>query len=579
MFRDLKKLRVLMDKKQKRQMAGLIIMMIIGAILETMSISLIIPVVTAVIQPDVLDKYEIVRTVCSFLHITTNVQFTIVSMVAMILVFVAKDAFLFWQYRCMYRFVYRNQFQTAERLLRSYVNKNYEYFLNAETSVIQRSITADINNMYALVLAMLQLASEIIVFISLGIVLFVMDPKMTLTLVVLLVITLVVIKNIIKPIMNRTGKANQDYGARMYEWITETVTGIKEVKVNAKEQYFIGQYLKQGKGYVNAMETYSMFSNTPKLLIEAVCIAGMIAYMLVLVLGGEDVSNMIPIISAFAMAAVRLMPSASRINNQLTQISFCEPFFLNVSDNLLEDISEDKIDLSYAVDAKEKLPVTKEIELRDITYKYPNTDKYIFDHANLTIPVGAAIGIVGGSGAGKTTIVDIILGLLQLEDGEILADGVPVKEHYREWLKNIGYIPQMIALLNTDVRHNIAYGLKEEDIDEQKLQHALTEAQLTEFVEGLPEKEKTGIGERGIRISGGQRQRIGIARALYEDPEVLILDEATSALDNETEAAIMESINRLHGKKTLIIIAHRLQTIEKCDMVFRVENGKIVKER
>ena len=568
-----------MDKKQKRQMAGLIIMMIIGAILETMSISLIIPVVTAVIQPDVLDKYEIVRTVCGFLHITTNVQFTIVSMVAMILVFVAKDAFLFWQYRCMYRFVYRNQFQTAERLLRSYVNKNYEYFLNAETSVIQRSITADINNMYALVLAMLQLASEIIVFISLGIVLFVMDPKMTLTLVVLLVITLVVIKNIIKPIMNRTGKANQDYGARMYEWITETVTGIKEVKVNAKEQYFIGQYLKQGKGYVNAMETYSMFSNTPKLLIEAVCIAGMIAYMLVLVLGGEDVSNMIPIISAFAMAAVRLMPSASRINNQLTQISFCEPFFLNVSDNLLEDISEDKIDLSYAVDAKEKLPVTKEIELRDITYKYPNTDKYIFDHANLTIPVGAAIGIVGGSGAGKTTIVDIILGLLQLEHGEILADGVPVKEHYREWLKNIGYIPQMIALLNTDVRHNIAYGLKEEDIDEQKLQHALTEAQLTEFVEGLPEKEKTGIGERGIRISGGQRQRIGIARALYEDPEVLILDEATSALDNETEAAIMESINRLHGKKTLIIIAHRLQTIEKCDMVFRVENGKIVKER
>lgn len=579
MFKDLKKLRVLMDKKQKKQMGALVVMMIIGALLEMMSITLVIPVVTAVIQPDVLDKNEIVRSVCSLLHIRTTMQFTIISMTALILIFIAKDAFLFWQQKRMYHFVYTNQFQTAERLLRSYVNKDYEYFLNAETSVIQRSITADINNMYTLVLAMLQLASEVIVFLFVGITLFIMDPLMTLTLCVLLVVTLIVIKRIIKPIMNRTGKANQDYGASMYEWITQTVTGIKEVKVNAKEQYFIGEYLKQGRGYINAMKVYSMFANTPKLLIEAVCITGMIAYMLVLVLTGADMGNMIPTLSAFAFAAVRLMPSASRINNQLTQISFCEPFFFHVSDNLLEDISEEKIDLSYAVEAKEKLPVTKEICLSGITYKYPNTEKYIFDHADLTIPVGSAIGIVGGSGAGKTTIVDIILGLLKPEAGKITADGVDVQAHYREWLKNIGYIPQMIALLNADIRKNIAYGVKEEDIDEDKLRHAIEEAQLDAYVDGLPEGDRTGIGERGIRISGGQRQRIGIARALYEDPEVLILDEATSALDNETEAAIMESINRLHGRKTLIIIAHRLQTIEKCDMVFRVEDGKIVKER
>lgn len=579
MFRDIKKLRILMDKKQKKQMAALMVMMVIGAFLEMTSITLVIPVVTAVIQPDVLDKYEMVRSVCNLLHINTTLQFTVVSMVALILVFIAKDAFLFWQQKRMYHFVFTNQFQTAERLLRSYVNKDYEYFLNAETSVIQRSITADINNMYTLVLAMLQLASEVIVFLFVGVTLFVLDPLMTLTLCVLLIVTLIVIKRIIKPIMNRTGKANQDYGAAMYEWISQTVTGIKEVKVNAKEQYFIGEYLKQGKGYINAMEVYSMFANTPKLLIEAVCITGMIAYMLVLVFTGADMGNMIPTLSAFAFAAVRLMPSASRINNQLTQISFCEPFFFNVSDNLLEDISEEKIDLSYAVEAEEKLPVTKEICLSGITYKYPNTEKYIFDHADLTIPVGSAIGIVGGSGAGKTTIVDIILGLLKPEQGKITADGVDVQEHYREWLKNIGYIPQMIALLNADIRKNIAYGVKEENIDEDKLRHAIEEAQLDSFVDGLPDGDRTGIGERGIRISGGQRQRIGIARALYEDPEVLILDEATSALDNDTEAAIMDSINRFHGRKTLIIIAHRLQTIEKCDMVFRVEDGKIVKER
>lgn len=579
MLKDIKRLKYLMDSKQKKQMGMLIVMMVIGAILETMSISLIIPVVTAVIQPDVLEKYGWAATICKVLHISSRTQFTVVSMLALILAFVAKDLFLFWEYRSIYRFVYTNQFQTAERLLRSYVNRDYEYFLNAETSVIQRSITADINNMYALILAFLQLCSEVIVFLSLGIVLFVMDPLMTVTICALLVLTLIVIKRIIKPIMNRTGKANQDYGARMYEWITQTVTGIKEVKVNAKEQYFINEYLTQGRGYVNAMQTYSMFSNTPKLLIEAVCITGMIAYMLILVLTGADVTNMIPIISAFAMAAVRLMPSASRINNQTTQISYCEPFYNNVSENLLDEISDDKIDLSYAVEAKEKLPVTKEICLKDITYKYPNTEKYIFDHANLTIPVGTAIGIVGGSGAGKTTIVDIILGLLKPEYGEITADGVPIMSNYRGWLKNIGYIPQTIALLNADIRRNVAYGIPEDQIDEGKLRHALEEAQLEDFIAGLPEGDRTGIGERGIRISGGQRQRIGIARALYEDPEVLILDEATSALDNETEAAIMESINRLHGRKTLIIIAHRLQTIEKCDMVFRVENGGISRER
>ncbi|MBD5468237.1 MAG: ABC transporter ATP-binding protein [Lachnospiraceae bacterium] len=579
MFRDIKKLRLLMDKKQKRQMAGLVAMMIVAGFLETVSISLVIPVVSAVMQPDVIERNAIIRSVCETLHIGGRIQFTVLSMAALIVVFIAKDAFLFWEYKQIYHFVYTNQFQTAERLLRSYVNRNYEYFLNAETSVIQRSITADINNMYALILALLQMASEFIVFAFLGVTLLVTDAGMAITLCVLLVVTLVVIKQIIKPIMNRTGKANQDYGAAMYEWITQTVTGIKEVKVNAKEQYFIGEYLKQGKGYIRAMETYSMFSNTPKLLIEAVCMTGIIGYMLVLMLSGKDVGGMVPTISAFAVAAMRLMPSASRINNQMTQISFCEPFFLNVSDNLLDDISAERIDLSYAVEAKEKLPVTKEICLKGITYKYPNTEKYIFDHADLTIPVGAAVGIVGGSGAGKTTIVDIILGLLQLEEGTIEADGVSVTEHPREWLKNVGYIPQMIALLNADIRKNVAYGIPEDRIDEEKLRHALSEAQLTEFIASLPDGDRTGIGERGIRISGGQRQRIGIARALYEDPEVLILDEATSALDNDTEAAIMESINRLHGKKTLLIIAHRLQTIEKCDMVFRVEDGKIVRQR
>ena len=208
-----------------------------------------------------------------------------------------------------------------------------------------------------------------------------------------------------------------------------------------------------------------------------------------------------------------------------------------------------------------------------------NTETYIFDHADMEIPIGSSVGIVGVTGAGKTTIVDILLGLLQMESGRILADGTDVNGHYAAWLKNIGYIPQTIFMIDDSIRKNVAFGVPEEEIDDEKVWRALKEAALDDFVKSLPDGVETGIGERGIRISGGQRQRISIARALYEDPEVLVLDEATSALDNETEAAIMDSINRLHGRKTLVIIAHRLQTIEKCDMVYRVAMGKISRER
>jgi ABC-type multidrug transport system fused ATPase/permease subunit len=227
----------------------------------------------------------------------------------------------------------------------------------------------------------------------------------------------------------------------------------------------------------------------------------------------------------------------------------------------------------------EKLPVTKEIKLSNISYKYPNTDVYIFKGAEMSIPVGSAVGVVGTTGAGKTTIIDILLGLLKLESGSITADGVDISTNYQGWLKNIGYIPQTLFMTDASIRNNVAFGYADDEIDDDRVWEVLKEAQLDEFVRGLPDGLNSSIGERGIRISGGQRQRIAIARALYEDPEVLVLDEATSALDNETEAAIMDSINILAGKKTLVIIAHRLQTIEKCNMVYRVEGGKISRER
>lgn len=583
MFKILKKMNRLLDAKQKRLMVLIVFLMLIGGILESLSISVVIPVIEVLLDPDAVVNNKYMAWLYNTLHLQSITQFTIVMMLALIGAFVLKNLFLFLQSVVQLKFVYTNQFATSRKMMINFMNRPYEYYLNADTAVIQRSITSDVNNMYGLILSSLQLVSEAVVFACLVAVLLVVDAKMIMTIAALLIVVLFLIKVVIKPIMVKAGQENQDYYSGLFKWIEQSVMGIKEIKIANKEQYFINEYAKCGFGYVSAVQRYNLYNSTPRLLIETVCIAGLVIYMLIVMLQGATVTEMLPQLTTFGLAAMRLIPSANRINNYLTSISYFEPFFMGVSDNLQEDIHDDSIvyDVAAYEHAKEvvKMDIKKEIVLQDITYKYPNTETLIFNHADMNIPIGAAIGIVGTSGSGKTTIVDVMLGLLNLQTGKIMADGVDVQSNYEGWLKNIGYIPQTIFMIDSTIRKNVAFGFADEDIDDERVWEVLKEAQLDEFVRGLPEGLDTGIGERGIRISGGQRQRIGIARALYEDPEVLVLDEATSALDNDTEAAIMDSINRLHGKKTLVIIAHRLQTIEKCDMVFRVENGKINRER
>lgn len=578
MNKILKKLMILLDKKQKRVMAGLVCMMIISAFLQTAGVGLLVQVVNVVIDPDALQKSRMVAWLYELLGCRSYRSFSVTVMALLIFTFVAKNAFLFLQQKLTLAFVYTNQFRTSERMMCNYLRRGYEFFLNADTAVVQRSITSDVNNMYALILALLQLVSDGVMSLFVISYCFLTNGMMTLLLGIVLVSLMFLMKCVMKPIMYKAGKDNQDYYSGLFKWISQTVQGIKEVKVNGKEQYFVGEYRKCGKGYVNAVQKYSLYNSTPKLLMETACVGAMVGYMIVLVATGVPTDDMLNALTTLAAAAFVLLPSVNRISNQITSIAYCEPFFMGVSDNLQDEIAGDKTDMSFATE-EEKLPVTKNIQLRNITYAYPNTDKLIFDHADLTVPVGASVGIVGSSGAGKSTVVDILLGLLELREGAIYADGEDIMPHYRGWLKNIGYIPQMIFMLDDSIRHNVAFGVPDDKIDEERLWEVLREAQMDEYIRTLPEGLDTGIGERGIRLSGGQRQRIGIARALYHDPEVLVLDEATSALDNDTEKAIMDSINLLQGRKTLIIIAHRLQTIEKCDIVYRVENGKAVLER
>lgn len=291
---------------------------------------------------------------------------------------------------------------------------------------------------------------------------------------------------------------------------------------------------------------------------------------------GNDTGQLVMVLTVYGAAAIRLMPCLNRLNTYLSEISYHQPCLDYVYKNMV--VSRKSMEEnSYLLtgDYHKKMGITDKIILENITYAYPNTDKNIFEHANMVIPYGKSVGIMGTSGAGKSTMVDIILGLLHVQEGEITCDGKNIFENYASWLAQIGYIPQSIYLVDESIRENIGFGIAQQDIDEERVWEALEEAQLKEFVESLPEGLDTKVGDRGVRISGGQRQRIGIARALYHNPEILVFDEATSALDNETEAALMEAINSFHGKKTMVIIAHRLNTIENCDVIYRVLEGKI----
>ena len=581
MRKTLSKLNKILSEKQKKHMALLTVMMIIGALIQTAGVGMLVSVVNIVIDPEKSANSSAAQIFYNMIGRTSEDGYHIFQyfvMSFMILVFIVKNLFLYVQQKAMYAFVYKNQFSTSERMMRNFVRRDYEYYLNADTAVVQRSITSDVNNMYALILSILQLISDGFVSLCVSIFCLIQSGLMTVILAAVLFVLLWIIKKKLKPVMYKAGKDNQDYYSGLFKWISQSVLGIKEVKIFGREKYFVDSYNECGNGYVNAVQKYSLYNSVPKLLIEAVCVAVMMIYMIVMIAIGRNPESLMTDFATLAAAALVLLPAVNRINNQINAMAYFEPFLMNVSDNLQDDIDDENTDMAFAADV-ERLELKKSITFEGITYSYPGSDVKILDKADFEIPIGSSIGIVGTTGAGKSTLVDILLGLLKPQEGIIKADGSDIKDNYRSFLKNVGYIPQMIFMLDDTIRNNVAFGIPASEQSEERIWEALKEAALDDFVRGLPEGLDTGIGERGIRISGGQRQRIGIARALYADPEVLVLDEATSALDNETENLIMESINRFMGRKTLVIIAHRLQTIEKCDMVFRVGGGSIVRER
>ncbi len=575
----LKQLSAILDKGQKLQIAGLMIMILIAGVLEMGSASLVVPLVQAVLDEESFGQQEYVHILSKIIGVTDTRTLIYIMLSAVMFAFIFKNAFIILQTYVQARFANRNRARCTTNLLWQYLHRPYEYYLYAETSDIIRTIYGDMDNIFNMLLVCMNFVAEVVVSACLGLFLLILDWQMTALVVGLLGLLMLLELKIIKPHLNRSGEGSRITQAGMYKWILQSAAGIKDVKTLHKEYYFTEQYSESAEGYANHQIVNNVLSNLPRLLIESVAIVGILAYVMIRIATGSDMSSLLPTISGFAIAAMRLLPSVNRMNTYMANIAYYEPALQYIYDNVnTKGLSEENALVVHKDDIrnhKNVITMDKEIKLENITFAYPNTDKNIFEDANMLIPVGKSVGVVGPSGSGKTTIVDALLGLLKTQKGIISCDGADIFSDYPGWLSHIGYIPQNIYMLDDTVRKNIAFGVREEDIDDERVWKVLEEAQMKEFVEALPDKLDAAIGERGIRISGGQRQRLGIARALYHDPELLIFDEATSALDNDTETAIMEAIDKLHGEKTMVIIAHRLRTIENCDMIYEVKDMKI----
>lgn len=575
------KVRAIFDRKQKWQLVGLGIMIFIGGLLETLGVSAMIPVVQALLAPDELmgyiDRIPVVKNICDALSITTVKQVTMALLYGMMAIYVIKNLYILLLTYMQNTFITKNRNRMISRVMAEFLNRPYEKYLGADIPTVFRITDSDIPQTFSLILAMLQLASEVVVSCLIFVVLLLNDPGMTLFIIAVFGLLTLFIVKVFKPRLNRIGARNQAIQSRIAKWRIQATYGLKDVKVLNREEFYVRNYYETGKVGAEVARNYAVLNNMPRLLIETVFIVSVLGFLVVYINGGGDITAMVTTISAFAIAAVRVLPSVNRINTYITEIAYTQPSLDFVYDNLQEGMKTDAMLAERrAYSQVEKLKLDHQIELDHISFHYPDSDKNIFEDAHMIVPKGKSVGIIGTSGAGKSTIVDILLGLLHAQTGMITCDGVDIFKNYESWLAQIGYIPQSIYLIDESIRDNIAFGIDADKIDEKRIWEVLEEAQLKEFVEELPEGLDTTIGDRGVRLSGGQRQRIGIARALYNDPEILVFDEATSALDNDTEAAVMEAVNSFHGRKTMIIIAHRLNTIEKCDMIYKVENMKLV---
>lgn len=587
MFKDMKsvqdvwnKILYILTSKQKRLSILVFVMILIGAVLETLGVSIIIPLVQAMVSTEELMRNEMIMKLTEKMNITTGNQLILVISGCVIIIYILKNLYLVCLSIVRVNYASHIRRELSLRIMKSYMKRNYAYFINMKTADLIRGVGYDCSGVYEVIFQAFRMLTEAITVACICIFIIYTDVVMACGVILILGISLLCLFSVFRKRMRRLGDESRACASESNRFLFEAFQGIKDVFVFKGRQYYVDHYGKYYGRQQQIEANKTVAAESPAYFIEAISISCLIVVVCLKLLTGTDASTFIPQLAAFAVAAFRILPSIGRISSSFNQFVFMCPTVTAVYDNLkeFEKYESKGIGLEMNEDITAVIPFSNEIRIKDLYWKYDNSDKMVLENLNLTIHKGTAIGLIGQSGAGKSTLADILLGLLVPQGGSIEIDGVNVLENLERWRNTISYVPQSVFLRDDTVRNNIAFGIAESEIDDQKVERAMKQAQLESVVSELPEGVNTYIGERGIRFSGGQRQRVAIARALYNDPEILVLDEATAALDNETETAVMEAIDALHGQKTLIIVAHRLSTIRKCDRIYEIVDGIAVEK-
>lgn len=570
-------LNYILSKRQRRGAILLFVCMIIGSSLELLGVSAIYPFLQMLLESDGIQSKWYTALIYHIAPRLETHQILLFFCGVIIVVYLLKNIFLIFSAYIQHSYAAKFQRETSTKMLEAYLKRPYQYFLNTNSGIIINGVTRDIEGAYQILLAFFTMLSEVLTVVILGIFLLMTDWITALSAMLLAMLCFLAIVFGFKSKMKKAGKDRRNAYALTNQYGYQAISGIKEITVLNRRKNFVKQFEKAALLGQKASIVYGFLGVCPDRILEGVCIAGFMGIVCIRIAIGTDVNEFVPVLGTFAMGAFRILPSVSKISSRFNTIVYYQASLQNTYDNLRAVEAYDCGGGEAIVeDYENNVRFTRELLIKEIDWKYQNAKENVLENASLKINKGEAIALIGSSGAGKTTLADIIMGLLKPQQGMVEMDGIDIFSIPQQWCRIIGYVPQSVFLIDDTVRCNVAFGLEEENIDDEKVWAALDQAQLKDFVKNLPNGLDTIVGERGIKFSGGQRQRIAIARALYEDPDILVLDEATSALDNETETAVMESIDALQRSKTLIIVAHRLTTIRNCDRIYEITDGAAV---
>ena len=556
---------------------GIIFLLILGGgVIETSVVGLIAPFVAILNTPEIVLNQKTLRVIYDQVGATSSRQFLLWSTFGLAALYCFKSIYLAVLAYIQISFFNRKQVDISQRLLKAYLDSPYTFHLQHNSADLIRNTTGEVGQVFANVITpSLLLLAEVIVLIFITLVLITFEPISSAIAALSLFLATFIFNKLIRKQVNKQGLVRQQRSGKLLQCVTQSLGGIKETKVLGREDFFVEAYKKENQALNQSFLVLSLVNQLPPLFIEAIVMVTLLLIVAFTIIQDKEISIVLQTISLFAIAALRLMPSIKRILAAVTTIRYYK-YSVDVVYQDLVDIEIERNKLHSSI-PQQLIPMQFEtnIQLQNIDYQYPNSKEQSLKNVSLTIPKGHTVGFVGSSGAGKTTIVDIILGLLIPSQGQVVVDGKNIQTNLINWQQHIGYIPQSIHLSDDTIRNNIAFGIPDEQIIEEQVWIALEAAQLKEMVCNLPEQLDTVVGERGIRLSGGQRQRIGIARALYHNPDVLIMDEATAALDNATERDFVQALEAMSGKKTIIMIAHRLSTVKNCDQLYLIKEGQI----